>query len=175
MVLVILIAMIACLALALTAIYRRILSGGARLPVTAEWIDELSVDRYQPMKRLLAEDDLKQCRSRADYTPELAAEFRRERCRIFRGYLRCLQTDFQRVSMALRIVMVQSRYDRPDLASALVRSQRHFAFGLALVHCRLVLYQFGLAGVDVADLLKVFDTARLELRSLVPAQMGAAA
>lgn len=175
MVLILLAAMIACLAVSLTVIYRRIVTGGASLPVTAQWIEELSVDRFQPMKRLLAADDLDQCRSRPDYTPELFAKFRRERCRIFRGYLRCLQADFQRVSMALRIVMVQSRYDRPDLAAALMRSQRQFALGLMLVHCRLALYQWGLAGVDVADLLKVFDTARMELRSLVPAQMGAAA
>lgn len=175
MVLIVLAAIIACLALSLTAIYLRIFSKGTSLPVTAEWIAELSVDRFQPMKRLLAADDFDQCRLRPDYTPKLAADFRRERCRIFRGYLRCLQADFQRVSMALRIVMVQSRYDRPDLAAALVRSQRQFALGLMLVHCRLALYQFGLAGVDVADLLKVFDTARMELRSLVPSQMGAAA
>ena len=175
MVLIVFVVMIACLAVSLAAIYRRLMTGRASLPVTAEWIEQLSVDRFQPRKRLLADDDLKQCRERADYTPQMAAEFRRERCRIFRGYLRCLHSDFQRVIMALRIVMVQSRYDRPDLAAALVRSRRQFALGLMLVHCRLALYQFGLSGVDAADLLKVFDTARMELRSMVPAHMGAAA
>jgi len=163
-----------CLALGGAWMYRR-LSSGTVLPVTAEWIDELSVDRYRPMTRLLEGDDLRFLRSQPDYTPAMAAKFRRERCRVFRGYLTCLHSDFQRVSMALKIVMVQSRYDRPDLAAVLVHSQRAFAVGMVLVHCRLVLYRFGLATVDVADLLKVFDGARLELRSLVPAQMGAAA
>lgn len=167
-------AILVCLALLGAFAYRR-LSSPTVLPVTAEWIDELSVDRYRPMMRLLQEDDLRFLRTRPDFKPEMAVSFRRERCRVFRGYLRCLHGDFQRVSMALKIVMVQSRYDRPDLASALVRSQRAFALGMILVHCRLVLYRFGLATVDVADLLKVFDGARLELRSLVPASMTMAA
>ena len=156
-------------------LYRRLFAGGATLPVTAEWIDELSVDRYQPMARLLGEEDLRFLRSRPDFTPPMAASFRRERVRIFLGYLRCLNLDFQRVTMALKIVMVQSRYDRPDLAVVLVRSQRAFAFGMVLAYCRLTLYRFGLATVDIGDLLKVFDSARLELRSLVPAPMGMAA
>lgn len=165
----------ACLAAALFVIYRRLAGAGASLPVTAEWINELSVDRYQPMRHLLDNEDLGFPGSRPGFRPHMAAGLRRERCRLFRTYLRCLHSDFQRISMALKIVMVQSRYDRPDLAAVLVRTQRAFIFGMILVHCRLAFYRFGLASVDVADLLKVFDNARLELRSLIPAQVGIAA
>jgi len=155
-------------------LYHR-LSSGTILPVTAEWIDELSVDRYRPMMRLLEDDDLRFLQLQPGVTAEHVANFRRQRSRVFRDYLGCLTSDFQRVHMALKIVMVQSRFDRPDLARVLVQSQRAFAVGMVLVHCRLLLYHFGLATVDVADLLKVFDGARLELRALVPAQMGMAA
>lgn len=172
---VVIIAIVACLATILGILYHRLIGDGARLPVTAEWIDDLSVDRYRPMLRLLDKEDLSALQDHSDYSADMAARFRRERCRIFQGYLRCLRLDFQRVSMALKIVLVQSRYDRPDLAAALVRTQRAFAFGLVLVYCRLALYRFGLATVDVADVLKAFDGARLELRSLVPAQDGMAA
>jgi hypothetical protein len=34
---------------------------------------------------------------------------------------------------------------------------------------RLFLYRWGLCGVDVTDLIKIFDVMRLELRRLVPA------
>lgn len=163
------------LILAAVAIAYRRFSAPATLPVTAAWIDELSVDRYQPMRRLLAGEDLGYLRSRPGFTVRMAADFRRQRCRIFQSYLECLQSDFQRVCMALKIVMVQSRHDRPDLAALLIHSQRAFVFGLMMVHGRMLLYRVGLGTVEVSELLKLFDTARLELRSLVPAQMGMAA
>ena len=172
--LLILVAVLGCLITALGVIYRR-LSGPTTLPVTAAWIDDLSVDRYQPMVRLLGEDDLQFVRSHGGFRPSQVAEFRRDRCRVFASYLQCLHSDFQRVSMALKIIMVQSRYDRPDLAQLLVRSQRAFVFGLMLIQVRVLLYRWGLASVDVAGLLKLFDAARLELRALVPATLDMAA
>jgi hypothetical protein len=50
-----------------------------------------------------------------------------------------------------------------------------FAWGMALVYFRLFLYRWGVCGVDVTSLVKIFDLMRLELRSLVPATqaMGA--
>ena len=172
--LLILVAVLGCLTTAIAIIYRR-LSAPTTLPVTAAWIDDLSVDRYQPMIRLLGEDDLQFLRSHPNFRPSQVAEFRRQRCRIFASYLQGLHSDFQRVSMALKIIMVQSRHDRPDLAQLLVRSQRAFVFGLMLVQVRVLFYRFGLGSVDVAGLLKLFDIARLELRALVPAPLDMAA
>lgn len=172
--LLILVAVLGCLAGILAVIYRR-LCAPTTLPVTAAWIDELSIDRYRPMLRLLGEDDLQFLQTHPDLASKQAGEFRRQRCRIFQSYLDCLHSDFQRVCMALKIIMVQSRHDRPELASALLRSQRAFVFGLMSVHARVFLYRWGLVSVDAATLLKIFDGARLELRALVPAQLDMAA
>ena len=146
-----------------------------RLPVTTDWLDGLSAERYRPMVRLLDEQDLRFLREQPGFTPQMAAKFRAERCRIFRGYLRSMQLDFGRICTALKIVMMQSRQDRPDLASALVRSQIAFACGMAAVQCHLWLYRWGWGKVDVAGLVKVFDGMRLELRTFVPAEMPAGA
>lgn len=169
------IAAVLLVCLAVGALVYRKLSAPTSLPVTAEWIEELSVDRYHPMMRLLGDEDLEYLRSHNGFSARQAAEFRRQRCRIFESYLRCLHGDFQRVCMALKIIMVQSRYDRPELAAVLLRSQRAFALGLLVIYGRVFLYRFGLGSVEVHGLLKLFDTARLELRSLVPAPMGMAA
>jgi hypothetical protein len=168
------VAVLICLAVALTIIYRR-LTAPTTLPVTAGWIDDLSVNRYQPMIRLLGEDDVRFLRTHRGFNPAMAAEFRRQRCHVFQSYLECLHSDFQRVCMALKIIMVQSRHDRPDLAQLLIRSQRAFVFGLLLVHARVLLYRWGLGSVEVGGLLRLFETARFELRSLVPAQLDLAA
>ena len=159
---------------AVTAI-RKIAPRPESLPVTADWINELSVDRYRPMLRLLQEDDLHALRSQPGFTNRMATDLRRERCEIFRGYLRSLRSDFARVCLALKLVMLQAREDRSDLASLLIRSQLAFTWGVALVQVRLALYTCGIGTVDIGDLLKLFDSLRVELRTLVPAAMAAGA
>jgi hypothetical protein len=160
------------LAAALFLLVRKVAFNGSSLPLTAEWIDELSIERYRPMMRLLDGGDLEFLRSQPGFTPRMATKLRVQRCQIFRGYLRCLNGDFQRVCAAIKILMMQSRQDRPDLAGVLVQHQVMFAGGMAMVYLRLFLYRYGVSGVDVSSLVKNFDLMRLELRSLVPATMS---
>jgi hypothetical protein len=139
------------------------------LPVTSEWIDELSAERYRPMARLLDSGDLEFLRTQPGFTPAVLRGIRRRRCRLFRGYLRCLQHDFGSVCTAISLVMRQSEEDRIRMAAALLRHRLMFAAGVALVHCRLALHCWGLCKVSVAGLVKRFDRMRSELRTLVPA------
>lgn len=167
----------ACLILlaAVVLLIRKSAFSGCNLPVTAEWIDELSIERYRPMMRLLDGGDLDFLRSQPGFTPKMASKLRAQRCQIFRGYLRCLNLDFGRVCSAIKLVMLQSKHDRPDLASALLRNQLIFATGSLVVQGRLCLYRWGLCGVDVTSIVKTFDLMRIELRTLVPASVMAAA
>ena len=147
---------------------RRVVSPKAAHPVTPQWIDELSAERDRPMLRLLDRADLEFLRAQPNLKPQRIAEFRRERCRNFRSYLKQLNTDFACVCMALKVVMLQAEVDRPDLASILLRSQVRFAAGMVLAQARLALYELGIGHVDVTNLLTLFDSMRLELRQLVP-------
>lgn len=169
--------LITSIATALGIVYaiRKAVPRTAALPVTADWIEELSLDRYRPMLRLLDPEELQKTASERGWTPAMAAELRRQRCRIFRGYLRCLRDDFARVSLALKLLMVQASYDRPDLAARLLRSQVQFGCAMVLVEARLALYRLGIGTVDVRALLSVFDGLRLELRGLVPSNSAASA
>ena len=153
-------------------LFRRLVSPRMRLPVTAGWIDELSVERYRPMMRLLENDDLDFLRGQPGFSSSMASRLRAQRCKIFRGYLRCLSADFARVVMALNLLMLQSRDDRPDLAALLIRQQALFALGMGMVQVRILCYRCGLCGVNVAGLVGIFDGMRLQLQSLVPATMG---
>src|SRR5579871_2821249 len=116
------------------------------LPITADWIAELSADRYRPMLRLLHTDDLAFLKSRPGFTTANEGQFRVQRAQVFRGYLRCLHADFRRISIAIRVLMVQSRHDRPDLARVLIRRRTVYTAAAALVHARLLLYQWGIGG-----------------------------
>ncbi len=100
---------------------------------------------------------------------------RSQRAQVFNGYLRCLKLDFSRICAAIKLLMVQSRHDRPELAEALICHQFLFASGMLMVECRLLLYRMGMGGVDVSALVQIFDMTRAELRSMVPATDAAAA
>ena len=153
---------------------RKVAFGGV-LPVTSEWIEDLSLDRYRPMLRMLDGDDIEFLRSQPGFTPAMATKLRAQRTQIFRGYLKSLETDFARVCSAIKLIMVQCKTDRPELAETLLQQQLSFACSMFGVRLRLQLYSWGICGVDVSQLVKLFDSMRLELRTLVPAtsSMGA--
>jgi len=169
-----LLSILICVALAAAVVWviRWSAPSAGALPVTATWIEELSLDRYRPMLRILAADDFDALRSQPGYSREMLASLRRQRCQIFRQYLRALRLDFARVCLALKLVMVQAGNDRPDLASTLLRKQMQFACGVAMVQIRLALYSWGIGTVEVASLLSVFDGLRVELRTLLPTRAG---
>ena len=153
----------------------RHLSTAKQIPVTADWIDELSVDRYRPMLRLLDAEDFEFLRGQLGFTPAMEKSFRDQRCKVFTGYLRCLEADFGQVCTAIKILMTQSMEDRPDLAGMLLRSRWTFTWRLLLVRLQVLCYRHGIAAVNAKCLLTSFDGIRLELRTMIPADMSAGA
>jgi hypothetical protein len=142
--------------------------GGKDLPLTCEWINDISLDRYRPMLRMLDEGDIAFLRSQPGFTPDMVKKLRSQRTLIFRGYLRSLETDFGRVCSAIKLVMLQSQLDRPELAKGLIRRQATFACAMLSVRAHLFFYSLGICGVEVSQLVKIFDGMRLELRVLLP-------
>ena len=127
------------------------------------------------MLRMLDTGDIEFLRSQPGFTPRMATKLRAQRTQIFRGYLKSLESDFARVCSAIKLVMLYSNHDRPELAEALIRQQITFACSMMTVRVRVVLYSLGVCGVDVTDLVKLFDSMRLELRTLVPRTSNMAA
>jgi hypothetical protein len=143
------------------------------LPLSPEWINELSTDKYRNMMRLLSREGIEELRSRPDYSHQMAAEFRKERSRLFKEYLSEMSVDFERICIAIRVLMLNSRYDRPDLASTLIQSQVMFSLATASLRIRLFFYTLGWCEGDASEVCRIFDAMRLELRSCIPS--GAAA
>jgi hypothetical protein len=165
----------AALAAGLILIVRRTVTTPARLCANDEQIDMSLVARYRPMLRLLEQDDLEFLSSQPGFLPAMARRLRRQRARIFRSYLRSLTADFQRTCDAVKIILVRSGCDRPDLATKLLRAQIEFALGLLSVYFKLILYRLGWAQVDVTFLVTLFNGMQMELRSLVPESLAAGA
>ena len=166
-----------CLAVgaALAFLFRRLVGGPKSLPVSVDWINDLSVARYRPMERLLSGEDYRFLASQPGVSKETLRHMRAERRRLFRGYLAFVRRDFNLVGAALRVMMMCSAQDRSDLAGILYKQQALFAVRMLAVEWRLLLHACGLGVVDVHGLVSVMDSIRLELRQLIPADVSAAA
>jgi hypothetical protein len=133
-----------------------------------DWAPELSVDRYRPMYRLLADDDIRFLSTQPGATPALVKRLRRQRYQVFRGYLRGLQCDFRQACDALLLLAMHSQTDRGDIIRALVVSQMKFSIGMFRVRCRLLLYRWNMGHEPVAALVDLFERLQLELLALTP-------
>jgi hypothetical protein len=113
-------------------------------------------DRYRPMLRLLSNDDLAFVSADA----RLQRTLRARRRDLFRGYLRCLTTDYARLLAGVREAMVHSGVDRPDLARALAKNRVLFAIAICKVEFRLALHATGVGNVDISGLVDALEALR---------------
>jgi hypothetical protein len=93
---------------------------------------------------------------------------RRQRARIFEGYLRRLECDFQIAFRALFYLMAQAPTDRRDMARALIMSRLNFSTSIFVVRCRLLLYRWNVGAAPVANLVRLFEQLHLDLTALAP-------
>ena len=143
--------------------------------VPTDWTLELSVDRYQPMLRLLSEDDICFLHSQPGGSSALVKRLRRQRYQVFRSYLGSLQRDFHRGCDVLTFLLLQSQSDRRDIFRALFLSRVKFSLAVVRVHWRLLLYRWNIAPVPAGHLMGLFECLRLELFALNPASHSARA
>jgi hypothetical protein len=129
----------------------------------------LGADRYRPMLRLLADNDLAFLAS--DH--RLRKSVRAKRRELFRGYLRCLTRDYAILLAGVRDAMVRSGVDRPDLARALARNRVLFALAVCKVEFRLGLHTAGAGTVDISGLVEAIEVLRGQVRVMSASPAGA--
>jgi hypothetical protein len=154
---------------ALFFVFRGLLAGPKTLPVSIDWLNELSAARYRPMERLLSAEDEAFLAGQPGCTRKMLRRIRAERRRLFRSYLACLQHDFRMVVAALKLILTYSAQDRQDLAAVLYKQQVLFAVRMLAVKWHLILHACGLGTVDVSGLVSAMEYMRLELRQMIPA------
>ncbi len=118
-------------------------------------------ERYRPMLRLLSDDDL----AFLSGNPGLQRTLRAKRRALFRGYLRCLTRDYAHLQAGIRLAMVQSGIDRPDLTRALAKSRFLFAWKMCLIEFRLALHAAGIGTVDISPLVDAMEALRAQVNA----------
>ena len=156
-------------------LYRRLMSPGRHQEVDAGRLSRFSVARYRPMERLFAEEDYVFLARQKGYHPSIARQLRRERRRVFRGYLELLKGDFAQLEAAVKLCMVTSCEDRPDLAKALLKRRLSFTYALAATEWRLALHALGLGTVNIGQLVGSLDGMRIQLGQVALARQSSLA
>ena len=114
-------------------------------PALLNWdaaVEQRSVQSFTPPFWLLSDARLLFLRSHG----ALAREFRirRRRSRLFWSRLQAIRIAFKETCTAIKLIMVRSPFDRPDLARLLVKAQCSFAFLLVMVSLRVFRYRWGM-------------------------------
>src|SRR5579863_7095707 len=116
--------------------------------------ESFSLERYEPMSRLLSEEDFVFLAAQPGYRPEMGAKLRRERRRIFRLYLHELAQDFYSLHCEARALVADSSAEHSELVPLLMRQQFSFWRALAAIELRLLASRLNLGTVDVRGLLE---------------------
>jgi hypothetical protein len=143
------------------------LSSRDRLSVAPDdWEGIFSPARYHAMERLLDDTDAEFLRSHGSFDRKAQKAFRSKRIQLFRGYMRQLSADFNRICKALKVLMVHSHVDRPDLAGLIMKQQFTFSFAMMKLEVNLTLYGFGWTGVDAKAVMEPLAAVRAQLQAL---------
>ncbi len=122
-----------------------------------------SLDRYQPMGRLMAEEDLVFLKSQPGYRAEMGERWKRERRRIFRLYLAELKADFRRLHARARELVAASGADSAPLLEILMKQQFTFMMATTALEFRLMLQWIGVGRVDITPLIELVEAMRVDL------------
>jgi hypothetical protein len=132
-------------------------------PLDSDETGGFSLDRYQSMGRLMAEEDLVFLKSQPGYRAEMGVRWKRERRRIFRLYLAELKADFRRLHAEARQLVAGSGADAAPLVEILVKQQLTFAMAIRALEFRLALQWIGIGRVDITPLIEMVEAMRLDL------------
>ena len=120
------------------------------------------------MSRLFERRDIDFLRAMPGFTSRMETEFRRRRCRIFRGYLRKLQAELLETSTEFDTVCIECPELQQELALVLLRGRLRFAWAMAAARICLWRYRWGVGNVTCGGVLHRFESIRTELRRSIP-------
>ena len=128
---------------------------------------------HRPMKRLLDPAELQYLRKQG-VREEIVTKLRTQRREIYRLYLRDLVQEFNKVHESLKLLLVSSYSDRPDMARLLMKKKFTFYRNLFLVEGWLTLHACGVDKMPDIDIARSLEIIQLQFLELAPVRVSAA-
>ena len=121
-----------------------------------------------PMMRLFNDRDIEFLRTLPGYSARMEAEFRRRRCRVFRGYLRSMRAEFLIAQTELETLRIESPADHEELALLVMRCRLRFAWAMIPAYLCLLRYRWQLGSADLERVVRRLEEIRREIHSGIP-------
>jgi hypothetical protein len=121
-----------------------------------------------PVIRLFDQRDIQFLRSAPGYNPHMETGFRRNRCRIFRAYLRSLRAEFGAARIELETLRIESPKDYRQLAPMVLRCRMRFAWAMIPAYLCLFRYRWELGRPGLGPVVQRFDGVCGEMRRWIP-------
>ena len=142
--------------------------------LTPEWAENFSVAYYAPMVGLLSDEDFKFLARQPGFDFALRRKLRRERLEIFRGYLRKLVADFNRLHLAIRLNLSRHPQDHSQLVSQLIWLKIRFSISLLQVEVSYLLCWMGVRTIHVGSLVRYLEEMSSKLQAISALQTSSA-
>lgn len=131
-----------------------------------EWFQDFSSFRYLPMRRLLSREEEEYWMESTEGSPYRRDEFRAERRRMFREYLKLIGSDFGRLSQGVRLSMVHAADDRSADITRLVNLEWSLRKLLWQAELTLMFHWLGVKPVDATELINALQGFEFSLREI---------
>lgn len=142
-------------------IYSRLAFARAADPVSEQWWDEFSPERYAPVARLLNRDDFEFVRRLPGYRRGMERRLRSRRIALFSSFLNEMRQDFDRLQSVGHALLISGNCPS-GFQEELFRYRVQFLRSWWLVRSELVLFRLGIDVVDPSALVESFrGTARM--------------
>lgn len=116
------------------------------------WWQSFNPERYEPVGRLLSEQDIDYVAGLAGCDRRMAAEFKRQRVRLMRRYLREMSADFDRLQ-ALGQLMVEAGTAGRELREQLFEQRLRFTLSMVSAQLQIAGFSAGISRVDTTGLV----------------------
>ena len=131
-----------------------------------EWFEQFSSFRYLPMRRLLSAEEEEFWMQSTDGSAARREEFRSERRRLFREYLRLISSDFGRLSQGVRLAVVHASEDRSAEVSQLLSLEWSLRKLLWKAELSLMFHWIGVKPIDATQLINALQGFEFSLREI---------
>ena len=155
-----------------TRILRKLYRNTSVEELTTEWAESFSVSYYAPMVGLLSDEDFKFLARQPGFDFALRRKLRRERLEIFRGYLRKLVADFNRLHLAIRLSIARQSEDHSHLVAQLVWLKIRFSISLLRVEASYLLCWMGVRTIHVGSLVSYLEEMSARLQAISELQVS---
>jgi hypothetical protein len=128
--------------------------------VSQIWND-ISIERYLPMLRLMQPNDLEFLRNRTALSRRRVTRIRKQRAHLALSFLRCLESDFAQLCAAIRVLIaLQPDHIQPAASRRLRRHITNFRGATLLLRLRLLVLRQGMVSNGGIRVLAEFETVR---------------